>query len=103
MLLFLGNLIIFLEKIHVNLEEFANARDKFVKQLYLKSHKKEIEGQNEEYIYYSWGERALLEFNKQEILEQVAKLMKKPSSNFIVQHQEVYGADPTIMDFLTLE
>lgn len=92
---------IFLEKVHVNLEEFAKTRDKFVKQLYLKCQKKEIEGQNEKHTYYSWGERALLEFNKQEVLEQVAKLVRKPSSNFIVQHREVYGEDPN-MDYVML-
>ncbi|XP_070493642.1 non-structural maintenance of chromosomes element 3 homolog [Chironomus tepperi] len=89
-----GNLNNFLEKVHINLEEFAKTREKFVKQMYLKRHKVQIEGQNESHTYYSWGERALMEFSKQDILEQVSKLVRKPSSNFIVQHREVYGEDP---------
>ncbi|CAG9803746.1 unnamed protein product [Chironomus riparius] len=96
------NLNNFLEKVHINIEEFAKTRDKFVKQMYLKRRKVEIEGQNESHTYYSWGERALLEFNKQDVLEQVAKLVRKPSSNFVVQHREVYGEDPNDMDFVML-
>lgn len=84
------------------MDEFAKTRDKFVKQLYLKRRKVEIEGQNESHIYYSWGERASMEFNKQEVLEQVAKLVRKPSTNFIAQHREIYGEDPNDIDSIML-
>lgn len=95
------NLITFIEKLNYNLEEFGKTKEKFVRQLYLKRRKQEIEGKNEVLVYYSWGERAQLEFDKKEILENVAQLVKKPSSNFVPQHQQVFGDD--LQDSIMIE
>lgn len=76
------------------MEEFGKIKEKFIKQLYLKRRKAEIEGKNQTVVYFSWGERAALEFNKKDILESVAKMLKKPPSYFISHHKEVYGIDP---------
>lgn len=98
------NLIIFLEKLGVNIDEFHKTKEKFIKQLYLKRRKVDIEGQNESHFCYSWGERATLEFNKQDILEVVAKLLNKPATNFVAQHRDAYGDEPTeTQDFVMHE
>lgn len=61
--------------------------------MYLRQRKINMEGQNDIILYYSWGERASLEFDKKAMLEQVSRMLKKPSSAFPVPHKEVYGDD----------
>lgn len=72
-------------------EEITKLKDLFVKQLYLKRTKIEIEGQNEPQMNLSWGSRSFLEIDKKEMLLGVAKIMHKSPHVFANQYQEVFG------------
>ncbi|XP_031619107.1 non-structural maintenance of chromosomes element 3 homolog [Contarinia nasturtii] len=94
----------FLKKLDIEEEPheyFGNFRtlitEPFVKQMYLKKEKIEMENTNmDDKFEYSWGPRADLEFNKKDCLEWVAKIMKKPASSFVKQWNECQSEDEDV-------
>jgi hypothetical protein len=88
------NVINFIEQIGFNTDDFIKSRDMFIKQLYLKRNKIEIEGRNEPHFTISWGERAKLEFDKKKVLAAVATFMEKSPQTFINQYNEAHGEQP---------
>jgi MAGE family len=87
----------FLENLNIKDEDENNnfgdveklIKDTFTRQLYLKRCKVEIEGA-EPLMQLMWGERALKEFDKKAVLQQVASIMKKPTTSFAKQYHEVH-------------
>lgn len=95
------NLNNFLESLRFDLDELTKTKERLIRQLYLQRRKQDTEGQTEPLVYYSWGQRALLEFDKKKVLEAVAKLLNKPSSNFVLQHQEVYKVNQEVEEVMS--
>ncbi|KAG5684095.1 hypothetical protein PVAND_013344 [Polypedilum vanderplanki] len=95
------NVINFMNQLGIEAEDFTKSREIFIKQLYLKRNKVEIEGKNDAYFTLSWGERAKLEFDKKQILEAVAKIMEKSPQAFINQYHAAHGHDPNQSQNLT--
>lgn len=81
----------FVAQIGIDVDEYSKAKELFVKQLYLKRTKHEIEGRNETYVTVTWGERAHLEFDKKEMLKTVAQIMGKSMQMFVTQYHETFG------------
>jgi hypothetical protein len=81
----------FLDQIGTTVEEYRKVRDKFVKHLYLKRQKIEIEGKNDPYFTLSWGDRATLEYDKKKMLQTVSKIMNKAPKNFTNQYNDTFG------------
>ncbi|CAO1408415.1 unnamed protein product [Diamesa hyperborea] len=67
-------------------------RETFPKMLYLKRLKVEIEGLNEFKIFYKWGFRAEVEFDKKVMLQSVSSIMKRVPISFINQYNTAYGS-----------
>ena len=65
----------------------------FPKMLYLKRLKREIEGLNEFKIFYQWGFRAELEFDKKLMLQSASAIMKRVPISFINQYNAAYGSE----------
>lgn len=93
------SLKIFLEKLGIDCEELDEnfgavqslITDKFVKQHYLTIAKVEVEGTRGERNVLDWGQRAEKEFHKKEVLNAVARLLKRQPVTFIAQYQQAYG------------
>lgn len=66
-------------------------REVFPKMLYLNRLKVEIEGLNEFKIFYKWGFRAKLEFDKKVMLQSVSSIMKRTPLSFINQYNTAHG------------
>lgn len=74
---------------------YKSIKEIFPKMLYLKRTKVEIEGLNEFKIFYKWGFRAELEFDKKSILQSVSSIMKRVPISFINQYNTAYGTEQT--------
>lgn len=68
-------------------------KDTFVRQLYLKRTKNEVEGKNEPEIHIAWGPRADLEYDKKTLLKTVSDIMNKNPLSFATQYAEAFGDD----------
>lgn len=73
-------------------------REVFPKMLYLKRLKVEIEGLTEFKIFYKWGFRAELEFDKKIMLQSVSSIMKRAPISFINQYDTAYGTKQTQLE-----
>lgn len=72
-------------------------REKFVRQMYLKRMKVEIEGSNDAQVHLSFGPRAEKEIDKKQLLKAVGEIMNKSPATFINQYYEVTHGDDNTM------
>ncbi|KAM7361368.1 necdin, MAGE family member [Cochliomyia hominivorax] len=99
-------LIMFLDKLRIKFDEYhpyfgSNLKklitETFVKQLYLKREKVVSDLESETKFYYYWGFRAEREFDKKQLLEATAKILKKSPKFFVAKYQELYGNEDVEM------
>ena len=102
LVLFVDVLFDFLAKLNIDEQPHSyfgdvtkSIRETFPKMLYLKRLKVEIEGLNEFKIFYKWGFRADLEFDKKVVLQSVSSIMKRVPISFINQYNTAYGSEKT--------